>query len=98
LNAHYDGLVARVTVPAHTYNGQTEPAKTVGNLSALFVNKDADPDLVHAFTVAFWKTVGDMATEDNAFIGFTPETGLYRGKMPLHPGAARFFKEQGLLK
>ncbi len=98
LNEHYHGLVARANVPANTYNGQTEPVKTVGNLSALFVNKEADADQVYAFTKAFWENIDAMAKQEGSFAGFTVELGMYPGKAPLHPGAARFFKEKGVLK
>lgn len=96
LNEIYHGGLSRYVVPANTYVGQTEDVKTVISLTALFVNKDADPDEVYAFSKAYWETVDAMGKESPSFAGFTPELGRFKGKMPIHPGAERFYQEIGL--
>ncbi|MEQ9123272.1 MAG: TAXI family TRAP transporter solute-binding subunit, partial [Alphaproteobacteria bacterium] len=95
LNEMYGGRLTRYTVPANTYDGQTEPSKTILSTNVLFVHKDADPDQVYAFTKAFWERIDEMAKENASFRGITPEIGKYSGTAPVHPGAARYFEEIG---
>ncbi len=98
LNAMYDGALQRYTIPANTYDGQTEDTKTMLSATALFVNKNANDDEVYAFAKAYWAAIDAMGKESPSFKGFTPESGRFLGKVPVHPGVLRFYKEIGLTK
>lgn len=95
LNDMYGGRLTRFTVPANTYDGQTEPSKTILSTNVLFVHADADEEEVYAFTKAFWESIDEMAKENGSFKGITREIGKYSGTTPVHPGAARYFEETG---
>ncbi len=96
INADYDGVLLKYTVPANTYPGQTEAANTVFTTAVLFVHKDAAESEVYEMTKAYWQEIDNMAKEHTAFAGMTPQLGKYVGKTPVHPGAARYFAEKGI--
>ena len=97
LNEAYGGVLNKLEIPAGTYDGQTEAATTVFNTDALFVNKDASEDDVYAFTKAYWENLEAMQQESPGFRGITPAIGAFKGAIPMHPGAARYFKEIGVM-
>lgn len=87
------------TIPAGTYDNQTEPVLTTAVKMLLITDSSLPEDVVYDLTKTFWenfeelgaahavmKTVTkDMATSDLAGI-------------PLHKGAERYYREAGLLK
>ncbi len=96
LNALYDGILIRTTIPAGSYRGQTEAARTFALSSVLFVRDDQDPELVYQLTRAFWQALPKLQ-QDPAFQSLSLEIALGGSRAPLHPGAERYFRELGLL-
>lgn len=99
------------TIPPKTYRGQDQEVKSIA-MMALWVTNDAMSEkLVYEMTKALWEK-GNMANRKDQSIGaeilakVVPETGKFiRLKnalqgitTPLHPGAERYYKEQGMLK
>ena len=84
------------TIPANTYPSQIKPVNTMAQPNFLAVRSDIPEATVYAITKSIYenlpflngihKATRDMAL-DKAIVGLP---------MPLHPGAARFFKEKGL--
>lgn len=104
-----DGLVARkleaefksydlATIPAGSYHNVDTDTPSVGFAALWVVSADADDDLVHDITRALWS--------ENArkiFSGLGPmgkqiklADALKGVSLPLHPGAERFYREQGM--
>ena len=84
------------TIPAGTYNGQTEDVATVTVKATLIVSTDAAEEDVYNLTKAIFDNREAIAAAhakgaelslDNAVSGMTA---------PFHPGAARYFAEQGI--
>jgi TRAP transporter TAXI family solute receptor len=99
------------TIPPKTYKGQDQEVKSIA-MMALWVTNDAMSEkLVYEMTKALWEK-GNMANRKDQSIGaeilakVVPETGKFiklknalQGiTTPLHPGAERYYKEQGMLK
>jgi len=88
---------AKYTLPANTYRSVTVPTETVTVMSMLVVNKDISIDDVYNVCKAMYDgsnsinkyphSVAKNITKTNALIGMS---------VPLHPGAQKYFDEQGI--
>jgi uncharacterized protein len=84
-----------VTIPAGTLKGQTEPVLAVTNPGfELLVNKDLPDDTAYVLARALNESSARHWAAQDVFysIRHAPETSA-----PLHPGAARYYKEKGVL-
>ncbi|MCF4114252.1 MULTISPECIES: TAXI family TRAP transporter solute-binding subunit [Dethiosulfovibrio] len=87
---------ARVVIPADVYPKQTKPLNLVGVKSALIVSEKVSDEIVYETLKVIYN---DREAMKQAHAAFTkvdydhPMAGLYGA--PLHPGAVKFFKEQG---
>ena len=83
------------------YDGQMNDAAITSFDTAvgIGVRADLDEELVYQITKAFWDNLDDVtsdATWAQALdVGFAP---VQRGMMQLHPGAARYYEEAGVLE
>jgi TRAP transporter TAXI family solute receptor len=84
------------TIPAGTYDSQSQDAKTVSINAILICSADMDEDLVYNITKTLYEKTEELSHAKKAEIKL--ETAL-TGFDPamLHPGAARYYAEKGLL-
>lgn len=84
-------------IPAGTYD-LAEARYTVSNWAVLYAATDMDEDLAYNLTRIMYENASDIARHhargdqislENATLGIAP--------VPFHPGAERFYQEQGLL-
>ena len=87
------------TIPAHLFKGHVgKEIKTVATCNELLVRADMDEDLAYRITKAFITNLDDIRKGNAAWSNCTAEkAGLDTGA-PLHPGAAKYYKEVGLIK
>ena len=86
-------------IPAGTYKGQTKDMIAVTDPVAWITNKNVPDDLVYQIT----KTVIEKNAEYKKMYrlggAFNKKNALAaKGIIPLHPGAAKYYKEIGILK
>ncbi len=86
-----------VKVPANTYKDQSE-ASTVAVMAMMVARSDLPEDLVYRFTKAIFDDLKQFHDAHSAAKNLTLETALNGMPIPLHPGAARFYKEKSVLK
>ena len=83
------------------YEGQTntEPVKAWNTAVGIAVRTDLDENIVYQVTKAFWDNL-DRITSDAPWARAldVEYAAAKRGQMELHPGAARYYKEAGILK
>jgi hypothetical protein len=86
------------TIPAGTYNGQTEavPTAAVGNF--LVTQADVPEEIVYQMTKLVFENLDKLEAAHKAAKNIRLETALDGMPVPLHPGAERYYKEKGLLK
>lgn len=91
-------LYTLATIPAGIYRNVDTDTASVGFYALWVVDADAEADLVHDITRAVWS---DGAAK--LFAGIDPigkqirlADALKGVPLPLHPGAARFYREKGL--
>ena len=90
-------------IPAGTYPGVTYDVNTVAVSGILVTNANQDEELIYQITKAMWSDTARKLLDNGHAKGkaITLETALDGVEgigVPLHPGAARFYKEAGLLK
>ena len=87
----------RIFVKAGSYPGQDEDVPTIGYATHIIAQCSLDEDLVYNVIKSIHANVGNLAAIARAMEGITPEVMGADIGVPMHPGAARFFKEQGVM-
>lgn len=85
------------TIPGGTYPGMDEDIRTVAITALLVCSNDLDEDLVYQMTKNLYEKGEELLTHAKK-TEITLETALDGiGNLPLHPGAAKYYKEIGLI-
>ena len=90
------GLWTPYTIPAGTYPGQNEDVKTIAQPNFLAVRADVDEEAVYLITKTIYENLPFLNAIHPATKAMAIESAIAGLPVPLHPGAARFYKEQGL--
>ncbi|MCB5176476.1 TAXI family TRAP transporter solute-binding subunit [Microvirga lenta] len=85
-----------VTVPKNTYPKQDSDVKVIGYATHLVASCDLPEDVVYKMTKAVADNVSSLAATSKAISGLTPKEMAEDVGVPFHPGAAKFYKEQGI--
>lgn len=85
-------------IPAGTYRGQDAAVNTAAVPNYLVTRSDLKDDLVYNMTKSMFENLDQLAAAAAAAKSIKLEGALAGMAIPLHPGAARFYKEKGLVK
>lgn len=85
------------TIPAGTYEGQTEDVPTVAVINFLITHSDVSDDLAYEMTKQLFENLEEVKAAHDAAKDIKLEDAIKGMPVPLHPGAERFYKEKGLL-
>lgn len=85
------------TIPAGTYPHQTADVQTVGMDVLLLCRRDLPDALVYDLTRALFDSVPTLVQAHEAASAIDVERGP-TASIPLHPGAARYYREREILK
>jgi TRAP transporter TAXI family solute receptor len=94
-NSVYD-LWPRYEIPADTYPGQSEPVMTVAQPNFLAVRDDVSDDDVYLITKTIYENLPFLQNIHAATKDMALEKAIAGLPVPLHPGAVRFYEEQGI--
>ncbi|MFN3973522.1 MAG: TAXI family TRAP transporter solute-binding subunit [Gemmobacter sp.] len=83
-------------IPAGTYPGQTYDVTTIAQPNFLSVNADVPEEHVYLITKTMFENLPFLHAIHPATREISLEAALAGLPMPLHPGAARFYTEQGM--
>ena len=84
------------TIKAGTYPGQTKDINTIAQPNLLVVTKDTPEETVYLLTKTIYANLPFLNSVHKATKAMSLEKAIAGLPMPLHPGAARFYKEQGI--
>ena len=84
------------TIPANTYTGQTEAVPTAAVVNYFVTHDGVNDDLAYAMTKAVFDNLDTLGAAHSAAKSIKLENALQGLPVPLHPGAAKYFKEKGL--
>jgi TRAP transporter TAXI family solute receptor len=86
-----------VTIAANQLQGQSQPIETLGAEWLLVCRSDLSEDLVYQLTRAFLEQLPAMAREHGEAALIDPEQAP-AAPIPLHAGAARYYREREILR
>jgi len=87
-----------VQLAANTYRGQTAPVDTLGVMAIWATHEGLSDQLAYAVTKALFENTEILAQVHPKGREISLRTALSSISIPLHPGAARYYREKGLLK
>ena len=107
--SHEDGAVDawlgewryRAEVPTGLYDGQKNdsPVMSFDTAVGIGVRSDLDEEIVYQVTKAFWDNIEQVTSDAPWAKALDLEfAASKRGLMELHPGAARYYREAGVLE
>lgn len=92
-----DPSLTPVEVPEGTYPGQQGTAQWVTNWATLYCLTDLDDDQVYQLTKVMYEQMNPETVGHAVAAEIQLETALDGlGPIPVHPGAARYYEEQGI--
>jgi len=89
---------AKVTLPANTYKGQTEPVDTIAVLAVWATHDKLSDEMAYEVTKALFENLDTMGQVHVQGKNITLEMAMEVGSTPIHPGALKYYKEKGLVK
>lgn len=85
------------TIAAGTYKGQANDAHTVSINALLLASQELDEEVVYNITKAIYESTALLSHSAASFIKLETALDGYTVDM-LHPGAARYYREKGLIE
>jgi len=89
--------VTEVPVDLYPQAVNDGPVQSIGMRTTLVTRADVPEHTVHTLTKAVFEHLDQLKLQHPSLQGLTPETMLEGGRAPFHPGAARYYRETGLL-
>lgn len=93
-----DAAYQPATIPAGTYTSQDAPVETVSIKNFLVTHSGVSDDLAYAMTKALFDNLDQLKAAHAAAKGISKQDAAANPPAPLHPGAARYYREAGLVK
>ncbi|WP_369814602.1 TAXI family TRAP transporter solute-binding subunit [Gemmobacter sp. LW-1] len=86
------------TIPAGTYEGQTEDVPTAAVVNFFLTHEDVPEETVYQMTKLMFEHLPQLVAAHKAAEAISLETATQGMPLPLHPGAERYYREVGLIK
>lgn len=83
-------------IAADTYPGQSNPVNTIAQPNFLAVRSDVPDEDVYMLTKTIYENLGFLQAIHAATKSMALESAIAGLPLPLHPGAARYYKEVGI--
>jgi len=93
-----DPAYQSAVIPAHTYEGQDQDVPAVAIQNFLVTHAGVPDDVVYKMVKAVFENKDALVAAHSAAKGIDRENAAKSPPAPLHPGAAKYFREIGVLK
>ncbi|MHB1198390.1 MAG: TAXI family TRAP transporter solute-binding subunit [Polaromonas sp.] len=93
-----DAAYQPAVIPANTYEGQTTDIATAAIPNFLVTHSGVSDELAYQMTKTMYENIDTLYAAHNAAKTIKRENAITGMPVPLHPGAARYYKEIGLIK
>ena len=92
------GLMA-TAIPKGAYKGVEDDVPAVGTVTSIIIHKDVSDDLAYNIVKTLYANWPELAkVKKKAIEDSKPENALMGARIPVHPGAMRYYKEMGYVK
>jgi TRAP-type uncharacterized transport system substrate-binding protein len=85
-----------VTIPKGTYPKQDKDVQVIGYYTHIIAACSLPEETVYKATAAVMAKKADMTAVYKGIANLTPQVMAQEIGVPFHPGAAKFYKEQGI--
>ena len=85
------------TIPANTYDGQTEDVPTIAISNFLVTSDAVSEELAYQMTKQLFENLPALESAHQAAKEIGLEGAIEGMPLPLHPGAERYYKEAGIM-
>ncbi|MCW8861295.1 MAG: TAXI family TRAP transporter solute-binding subunit, partial [Rhodospirillales bacterium] len=85
------------TIPSGTYKGIDHDTETFAVKATMVTSSTASDQMVYDFVKTVFEKLDDLKKSHKAFEHLDPKDMLKGLSAPLHPGAAKYYKEKGLM-
>ncbi len=90
------GLFATV-IPKTAYKGMDKDVPTVGTVTSIVISSDVEDDVAYAIVKAIFEHLDELAKiKKKAISQVSLENALRGCKIPVHPGAMKYYTEKGV--
>ncbi len=96
LQETYGGFYSTDIIPANTYSNQTTDVEVVVVPNVLVVNESMDEELAYNITRVMFEGQADLAAAHPEAANLTLENATVGSPIEYHPGAVRYYQEQGV--
>ena len=93
-----DAAYQPASIPAGTYSGQDAAVATAAIPNFLVTHSGVSDELAYQMAKALYANLGTLQSTHNAAKSIKRDNALTGMPVPLHPGAARYYKEVGVMK
>lgn len=93
MNPAYNKLI----IKAGTYPGQDKDVPAIGYFTHVIVSCDLPEDTVYKMVKIMAENIDTMASVSKSMANLTPQVMATEMGVPLHPGAAKYYKEVGAM-
>jgi TRAP transporter TAXI family solute receptor len=93
VNPAYNKLI----IKAGTYPGQDKDVPAIGYFTHVIVSCDLPADTVYKMVKIMAENIDTMASVSKSMANLTPQVMATEMGVPLHPGAAKYYKEVGAM-
>ena len=88
---------SNIVIPAGTYADQEEDVNTVAVMAMLVVTDDMEEEMAYNITKAIYDNIDYLKDAHKVGEMITKEGALEGMPIDLHPGAAKYFEEEGII-
>jgi len=90
----------KTALPAKSFKGQDKDVPLIGWPTVLVAQKDLNPEVAYLLTKTLVENKDKMVKAHAGFKDFHPEDAwkFEAFGVPLHPGAAKYYREKGMMK
>jgi TRAP transporter TAXI family solute receptor len=93
-----DAAYQPTTIPANTYTGQTEAVPSIAIKNFLVSHEGVAEDAVYAMTKSMFENLDTLVAAHSAGKGISKDGAVTGTSVTFHPGAAKYYREVGLMK
>jgi len=93
--AENPGYISIVISEKH-YGSVRAPVTTLGSMTTLVVNQSLSDELVYSMAKSLWDAHGELVAVADTWEQARLDMALFGAGIPVHPGALRFYQENGV--